>query len=166
MLFASSTVVWRWYIELWKNHYKYDNFFCSVPHFAIKPRMLFHILSDFQFEINTEGGRDSELPRLMFTANNTQFDFVLDKYTPKFNRSRFALEMSVIANYSSKPMEMDETHSIDDEYSPGVFRVSLMYYCIFICLCNVPYFIHLFNTCFCFFWLKMVGCCVNDWLSN
>ena len=50
-------------------------------------------------------------------------DFVLDKYVPKFNKSRFALEMTIIANHSSKSMEVDETESIDDEYTPGVFRV-------------------------------------------
>lgn len=77
----------------------------------------------FQFKINADGGRDDDLPRLMYTANNTQMDFVLDKYVPKFNKSRFALEMTIIANHSSKSMEVDETESIDDEYTPGVFRV-------------------------------------------
>ena len=79
----------------------------------------------FQFEINSAGGRDDDLPRLIYNANNTQFNFALDNFVPTFNKSRFALEMSVVANKSSHDMSVEETKSIDDEYSPGVFRVNL-----------------------------------------
>ncbi|XP_076465814.1 glycosylated lysosomal membrane protein B-like [Babylonia areolata] len=77
----------------------------------------------FEFEINSDEGRDADLPRLIYNANNTQMNFVLDKYVPKYNKSRFALEMTIVANHTSQDMSVEETKSIDDEYSPGVFRV-------------------------------------------
>ncbi|KAL8597807.1 hypothetical protein ACOMHN_004922 [Nucella lapillus] len=77
----------------------------------------------FEFEINGDDGRDLDLPRLIYNANNTQMNFVLDKYVPSYNKSRFALEMTVAANYSREAMSMEEFRSIDDEFSPGVFRV-------------------------------------------
>jgi hypothetical protein len=77
-----------------------------------------------QFEINGDFGRDADLPRLIYNTNNTQLNFVLDKYIPMFNHSRFALEMSVVAN-KSDDMSIQTTKSIDDEYSPGVFKVNI-----------------------------------------
>ncbi|KAK7492655.1 hypothetical protein BaRGS_00016134 [Batillaria attramentaria] len=77
----------------------------------------------FEFELNHEQGRDDDLPRLLFNANNTQINFVLDKFVPSFNKSRFALEVVMVSQETSDSMYLEETKSIDDEYSPGVFRV-------------------------------------------
>lgn len=81
----------------------------------------------FEFEINGDGGRDTDLPRLIYNFNNTQLNFALDKYIPMFNKSRFALEMSVVANVSTSGMKVEQVKSIDDEYSPGVFKVMNWY---------------------------------------
>nr|KAG5703692.1 hypothetical protein BaRGS_022981 [Batillaria attramentaria] len=75
------------------------------------------------FELNHEQGRDDDLPRLLFNANNTQINFVLDKFVPSFNKSRFALEVVMVSQETSDSMYLEETKSIDDEYSPGVFRL-------------------------------------------
>lgn len=79
-----------------------------------------------------EGGRDEDLPHLIYNTNMTQLNFVLDKYTPAFANSRFALEVAVISNSSvhddlPDEMSIEETKSIDDEYSPGVFKVRLQF---------------------------------------
>ena len=78
-----------------------------------------------QFLVSGADGRASELPALERTANLTQFDFVLDNFTPSFSKSRFALETVLVSLSKNKNMSIDETQSIDDEYSPGVFTVSL-----------------------------------------
>ncbi|RUS77818.1 hypothetical protein EGW08_014411 [Elysia chlorotica] len=78
----------------------------------------------FTFQVCGEGGRASKLPALEKTANLTQIDFVLDDFTPSFSRSRFALETVLVSLSKNKKMSIDETQSIDDEYSPGVFTIN------------------------------------------
>lgn len=78
----------------------------------------------FTFQVCGAGGRADKLPALEKTANLTQLDFVLANYTPSFTKSRFALEAVFVSLSDNKDMAIDETESIDDEYSPGVFRIN------------------------------------------
>ncbi|GFO05296.1 glycosylated lysosomal membrane protein [Plakobranchus ocellatus] len=77
----------------------------------------------FSFKVHENDGRSSELPALVYSANVTQFDFVLANYTPSFSKSRFALE-AVLVSLTDSQMSINEVDSIDDEYSPGVFQIN------------------------------------------
>ena len=76
----------------------------------------------FQFTAYDHLGRESELPHLQFNENITQFDLTVDNLWTNFSMSRFALEGIMVSN-GKTGMKIDETRSIDDEYSPGVFKV-------------------------------------------
>ena len=82
------------------------------------------LILSLKFKVIGENGRASALPALGRTSNMTQFDFVLDNYTPSFAKSRFALEAVLVSLSKNKDMRIAETESIDDEYCPGVFTVS------------------------------------------
>ncbi|XP_055877937.1 glycosylated lysosomal membrane protein A-like isoform X2 [Biomphalaria glabrata] len=80
----------------------------------------------FAFSVKHDNGRASDLPRMLYIANETMFDFVIANYTPSFNNSRFALEVVVVSlsnEAASADMSVDLTKSIDDEYTPGVFEI-------------------------------------------
>lgn len=68
-------------------------------------------------------GRESELPHLQFNENITQFDLTIDNLWTNFSKSRFALE-GIMVSEGNTGMKIDETRSIDDEYSPGVFKIN------------------------------------------
>ncbi|KAH9520207.1 hypothetical protein Btru_060272 [Bulinus truncatus] len=76
----------------------------------------------FTFSVKKDSGRVSDLPSMLYSANETMFDFVIANYTPSFNNSRFALE-AVVVSQSTDDMSVDLTKSIDDEYTPGVFEI-------------------------------------------
>ena len=69
--------------------------------------------------------RAKELPHLQYTENICQLDFILkDIDTGNMSLSRFALEAALFSTDSTNgPMQFEETKSIDDEYTPGVFKV-------------------------------------------
>ncbi|GFR68750.1 glycosylated lysosomal membrane protein [Elysia marginata] len=114
-----------------------DFFWDTLPLKSNENKFVFNTTSDFflpeesnngslsfSFQVCGSGGRASELPALEKTANLTQLDFVLANYTPTFSKSRFALEAVLVSLSNNKKMAIDETQSIDDEYSPGVFRIN------------------------------------------
>ncbi|XP_059175440.1 glycosylated lysosomal membrane protein B-like [Physella acuta] len=79
----------------------------------------------FTFSVKGDNGRASELPCLLYGANETMFDFIMANFTPSFNNSRFALEAVVVSksDMHTKEMDVEQTESIDDEYTPGVFQI-------------------------------------------
>ena len=79
-----------------------------------------------QFSAYDQLGRESELPHLQFSENITQFDLTIDNLWTNFSKSRFALE-AIMVSEGKTGMKIDETRSIDDEYSPGVFKVGFVF---------------------------------------
>lgn len=80
----------------------------------------------FKLKAFEDSGREDQLPHLQYSENITQFDFTLHNVWTNLSASRFALEVMMIGQ-DKEGMEMDKTRSIDDEYSPGVFVVSICY---------------------------------------
>ncbi|XP_046332564.1 glycosylated lysosomal membrane protein-like [Haliotis rufescens] len=78
----------------------------------------------FTFRVFDEQSRESSLPHLLYNENVTQFDFTLDNFMPSFSMSRFAVELAIISQSKKEDMSIEETKSIDDEYTPGVFRIT------------------------------------------
>jgi hypothetical protein len=62
---------------------------------------------------------------LAFTENSTQVDFTFENVEIPENvtNARLAIELSTIASEPTGPFSMVETRSLDDEYTPGVFKV-------------------------------------------
>ena len=79
-----------------------------------------------QFSAFDHAGRETDLPHLQFNENITQFDFTIDHLTTNLSMSRFAIE-AVMVSEGQTSMKIDETRSIDDEYSPGVFKVPYLF---------------------------------------
>ncbi|XP_077086301.1 glycosylated lysosomal membrane protein isoform X2 [Siphateles boraxobius] len=67
-------------------------------------------------------GRDGAWPSLLHNANSSQLHVWLDGLTPRGNRSRFALEFQSVAD-SGFQGRVDVRSSIDDEYTPSIFKV-------------------------------------------
>jgi len=68
-------------------------------------------------------GREDQLPHLPYNENITQFDLSVNKvWTNTSKNSRFAVEVMMIGN-DKEGMDVSESKSIDDEYTPGVFQV-------------------------------------------
>ena len=70
------------------------------------------------------------LPHLAFTENSTQIDFTAEnvEIPPNFTNARLAIELSTLASESAESQfSMVETRSLDDEYTPGVFKVAYFY---------------------------------------
>ncbi|KAL5004804.1 hypothetical protein ScPMuIL_018260 [Solemya velum] len=79
----------------------------------------------FEFNSYDHEARQNDLPHLQYNENNTIIDFLIDHVTPVFKKSRFALEaIFVSADNTTDDMEISVTTSIDDEYSPGVFKMT------------------------------------------
>jgi len=64
--------------------------------------------------------RGDALPRLQLTPNNTHLDLFLDNKTVSFDHSRFYLIVDVVNN--EYPLTLTSVSTIDDEYTPGVFK--------------------------------------------
>ena len=62
------------------------------------------------------------LPALKYMGNETQVDIEINGVVPTYNHSRFAVEVAAVSQ-SQKAMAVSVSDSIDDEYSPGVFKV-------------------------------------------
>jgi hypothetical protein len=72
----------------------------------------------------SNSGRESQLPHLQYSENITQFDLNIDHLWTNLSKSRFGVEMVMVGG-SKDPMFVDNSRSIDDEYTPGVFTVSI-----------------------------------------
>lgn len=68
-------------------------------------------------------GRDSVWPSLLHNANSSQLRIWLDNVLPRSNQSRFALELQSVSSGEQKG-QVDVLKSIDDEYTPSIFKVS------------------------------------------
>ena len=75
-----------------------------------------------QFSAFDHTGRETDLPHLQFNENITQFDLTIDHLWTNLSMSRYAVELIMVGE-GKTGMKIDETRSIDDEYSPGVFKV-------------------------------------------
>ncbi|XP_071778385.1 glycosylated lysosomal membrane protein [Centroberyx gerrardi] len=68
-------------------------------------------------------GRGQDWPRLLHTANSSQIRVWLDGVPPRANRSRFSLELQAVGG-AYPPDRVEVLRSIDDEYTPSIFKVS------------------------------------------
>lgn len=68
-------------------------------------------------------GRDSVWPGLLHNANSSQLHVWLDNVIPRSNQSRFVLELQSVSSAEQKG-QVDVLKSIDDEYTPSIFKVS------------------------------------------
>ncbi|KFQ62801.1 Lysosomal protein NCU-G1-A, partial [Pelecanus crispus] len=66
------------------------------------------------------GGR----PSLLHTANSSKVEFVLAGVAPRGNGSRFALEVATVEE-TGVAQKLRSARSIDDEYTPTIFEVSV-----------------------------------------
>ncbi|KAK7139598.1 hypothetical protein R3I93_016667 [Phoxinus phoxinus] len=67
-------------------------------------------------------GRDRAWPSLLHNSNSSQLHVWLDGLTPRGNLSRFALEFQSVGD-SGFQGRVDVRSSIDDEYTPSIFKV-------------------------------------------
>lgn len=67
-------------------------------------------------------GRCQAWPQLLHTANSSQLEFRLAGFSPRSNHSRFLLELLAVGG-ASPPSRVESHDSIDDEFTPSVFRV-------------------------------------------
>ncbi|XP_069581771.1 glycosylated lysosomal membrane protein [Brachyistius frenatus] len=68
-------------------------------------------------------GRDQSWPRLLHSANSSQLGVWLDGIPPRASHSRFLLELQVVGG-ASPVSSVDVRQSIDDEFTPSIFKVS------------------------------------------
>lgn len=74
-------------------------------------------------------GFDSELPHLAYNENTTLVDVVLDRLRPHDRKSRFAVEIVLVADVIfGGDMTMSKRDNLDDEHSPGSFHVGICHY--------------------------------------
>lgn len=76
-----------------------------------------------QFSAFESVGRDQPWPSLHHNANSSQLHVWLKGVTPRGNHSRFALEFQSVGD-SGFEGRVDVYSSIDDEYTPSIFKVS------------------------------------------
>ncbi|XP_041867718.1 glycosylated lysosomal membrane protein [Melanotaenia boesemani] len=68
-------------------------------------------------------GRAQTWPQLLHSANSSQVEVWLDGIVPRANNSRFLLELQAVGG--AYPFSrVDVRRSIDDEYTPTIFKVS------------------------------------------
>ncbi|XP_067112072.1 glycosylated lysosomal membrane protein [Osmerus mordax] len=76
-----------------------------------------------KFSAFEAAGRDQGWPSLLHNANSSQISVWLDGVKPRSNGSRFSLELQSVGG--AYPMSrVDVLRSIDDEYTPSIFKVS------------------------------------------
>ena len=81
----------------------------------------------FQFTISRTEDRYTELPHLMHTPDSLGFDVTLDKVDPSSSSTRYAIELAFVTSLSAenKTMTLNVTKSVDDEHTPGIFKVKI-----------------------------------------
>nr|XP_057903411.1 glycosylated lysosomal membrane protein-like [Doryrhamphus excisus]XP_057903674.1 glycosylated lysosomal membrane protein-like [Doryrhamphus excisus] len=68
-------------------------------------------------------GRAEMWPRLRHTANSSQVEVWLDGLVPRTPQSRFFLELQAVGG-AYPPNRVEVHRSIDDEFTPSIFKVS------------------------------------------
>ncbi|CAN9503562.1 unnamed protein product [Ophioblennius macclurei] len=76
-----------------------------------------------QLAVFGEQGRGESWPRLLHSENSSQLEVRLDGITPRSPNSRFLLELQAVGE-TNPPSRVDIVRSIDDEYTPSIFKVS------------------------------------------
>ncbi|XP_067267406.1 glycosylated lysosomal membrane protein [Chanodichthys erythropterus] len=76
-----------------------------------------------KFSVFESAGREQAWPSLLHNANSSQLRVWLEGVTPQGNNSRFALEFQSVGD-SGFQGRVDVRSSIDDEYTPSIFKVS------------------------------------------
>lgn len=103
----------------------------------------------FQFSAYGYDGHAKTLPRLLHTPQSFQLEFILDNVTSNYSDTRFVLEIALLTSDDSGNFQLKHYHSIDDEYTPGVFTVrnSAKYASNSYFFCNLPfiYYISLYR---------------------
>lgn len=79
-------------------------------------------VSLFQLSVFEEDGRGQSWPRLLHTADSSQVEVWLVDASPRSNHSRFMLELLSVGG-AYPPSRVEIHHSIDDEFTPSIFRV-------------------------------------------
>lgn len=73
--------------------------------------------------------RSSDLPRLQLNTRNVLISSILTNLTTNWDGSRFGFEMIVLSNLPGLNKTQPEPihdKSIDDEYTPGIFKISTL----------------------------------------
>ncbi|XP_014670233.1 PREDICTED: glycosylated lysosomal membrane protein A-like [Priapulus caudatus] len=77
----------------------------------------------FLLEAYGTDSRSEALPHLLYTSDSMQCQLKLDSFPTKYRASRFALEMLMVkVKEPNEYMTLEEHQSIDDEYTPGIFK--------------------------------------------
>lgn len=65
------------------------------------------------------------MPHLAFTENSTQIDFVFDhlEISESSSNARLAIELATVVSEPNSRFTLNVSQSLDDEYTPGVFKV-------------------------------------------
>ncbi|XP_067281774.1 glycosylated lysosomal membrane protein [Pseudorasbora parva] len=75
-----------------------------------------------KFSVFDSAGRDHPWPSLLHNANSSQLRVWMDGVRPRGNSSRFLLEFQSVGD-SGFQGRVDVRSSIDDEYTPSIFKV-------------------------------------------
>jgi len=75
--------------------------------------------------VNGNRERSSVLPHLMFSENSTQIDLIFKhvETDEHFANARLGVELATTALEPNSPFTSSISHSLDDEYTPGVFKL-------------------------------------------
>ena len=77
----------------------------------------------FKFEVRYPGKdeRDTALPHLLLTPSASSIEFTIDGIEPRFNMSKFGINIIYLTNYDD--ITVKSIRTIDDEYTPGTFKL-------------------------------------------
>lgn len=92
----------------------------SIQKWSIRWQSLFL----FQLSVFDSEGRGEAWPHLLHSVNSSQLEVWLDGIPARATQSRFLLEMHAVGE--AYPLStVDVYQSIDDEYTPSIFKVAL-----------------------------------------
>jgi hypothetical protein len=77
----------------------------------------------FRFVLRYPGkeDRNTDLPHLLLNDQSSSIEFVIDSIEPRFNMSKFGL--NVVYLTSLNQVQTSSKRTIDDEYTPGTFKI-------------------------------------------
>ena len=91
--------------------------------------IIFYHHFQFQLPSTEEDQRISYFPKTKFTLNSTVFDITIDNFTYRdVGNGRIALELILINGQPVGRNSTRETSTVDDEYTPSVFRTWEYYF--------------------------------------
>lgn len=94
--------------------------------------LIMKIVTNFsQFSVYESSGREEAWPSLLHNANSSQLHLLLEGVTPRTNQSQFGLELQTVSE-AGLQSRVEVQRSIDDEYTPSIFQVSMDTYFIYI----------------------------------